>query len=80
MKKIGLDVIAYLPKTKHPEEVKKEKSLMLLIISLEMCMIKKPVNCRNSPPSKMEVFLASLFRKVRSNDFINRQISIEEDR
>lgn len=41
MKKIGLDVIAYLPKTKHPEEVKKEKSLMLLIISLETCMIKK---------------------------------------
>lgn len=28
----------------------------------------------------MEVFLASLFGKVRSNDFINRQISIEEDK
>lgn len=41
MKKIGLDFIACLPKAKHPEEVKKEKSLMLLKISLEMCMIKK---------------------------------------
>lgn len=41
MKEIGLDFIAYLPKTKHPEEVKKEISLMLLIISLEMCTIKK---------------------------------------
>lgn len=31
MKEIGLDFIAYLPKTKHPEEVKKGISLMLLI-------------------------------------------------
>lgn len=48
MKKIGLDVIARLPKTKHPEEVKKEKSLVLLIISLSVQRVVESPSLRYS--------------------------------